>query len=44
MPGPQVFHLRLEHGKVSLLETTWRGLEVAFTNADRFPPTAEGRT
>ena len=40
MPGPQVFHLRLDHGNVSLLETTWRGLEVAFTNADRFPPLA----
>ena len=37
MPGQRVFHLRLDHGQVSCLETTWRGLEVAFVNSKLFP-------
>ncbi len=36
-PPERVFHLRLDHGLVSGLATTWRGVEVQFLNADRFP-------
>ncbi len=39
MPLERVFHLRLDHGLVSGLATTWRGVEVQFLNADRFPAT-----
>ncbi len=37
VPLEKVFHLRLDHGRVSCITTTWRGLEVVFTNAERFP-------
>jgi broad specificity phosphatase PhoE len=37
LPLERVFHLRLDHGLVSGLATTWRGVEVQFLNADRFP-------
>lgn len=40
LPLEKVFHLRLDHGKVSCLATSGRGLEVLFTNADCFPGSA----
>jgi len=39
LPLERAFHLRLDHGLVSGLATSFRGLEVWFTNADRFPAT-----
>lgn len=39
MPLEKVFHLHLDHGRVSALATTRRGLEVTLLNADRFPTT-----
>jgi len=36
LPLERVFHLRLDHGRVSVIETTHRGLEVGFVNAETF--------
>ena len=37
LPLERAFHLRLDHGRVTGLATTWRGVEVEFMNSGRFP-------